>query len=393
MGLSIFRQFRSLDLAAAIGFMAYAATATITPICLVILARELSFSLVAAGALEVARSVLAIAVMLVSGFLAAHFGKVRSLGWAGLLLGVGMFVYAVAPTYGVIVIALALLGIGGGVMDALINPLVCELHPQDAGRFLNFINAFWSVGVLITMLLSGELLTRGVSWRFIAAGIGVVGIFSGVAFLFFGRNKARVANQRLTEVWDHKRGLLGKPAFWLFFAALFVAGAIEGAFTFWSASLIQLEFGGSPRAAGLAAASFAAGMIAARLTWGLFLRQRHLWHLLVGSCLLGIPVSLLLPLAPQVVTAILLLFGGGVACAALWPSIQSYAVDRLRVDATALFILLSCGGIPGFAFSAWLMGFIGDSVGLRVSFWCLPGLFVVLLVLLLRERRPWESKA
>lgn len=368
--------------------MAYAATATITPICLVILARELSFSLVAAGALEVARSVLAIFVMLVSGFLAAHFGKIRSLGWAGLILGIGMFVYAIAPTYGVIVLALALLGVGGGVMDALINPLVCELHPRDAGRFLNFINAFWSVGVLVTMLLSGELLTRGVSWRVIAAAIGLVGILSGAAFLFFGRTKPRADNQKLADVWNHKRDLLTKKDFWLFFMALFVAGAIEGAFTFWSASLIQLEFGGSPRAAGMAAAAFAGGMIIARFAWGIFLRQGHLWHLLVGSCLLGIPVSLFLPMAPQLGTAVLLLFGGGVACAALWPSIQSYSVDRLKVDATALFILLSCGGIPGFAFSAWLMGFIADSVSLRVSFWCLPILFGILLVLLLRERLP-----
>lgn len=384
--LSYWRRIHPLDSAAAMGFLAYAATSTITPICLVILAREMQFTLAAAGWLEVARSGLAIVIMLASGFLAGRFGKVRSLGWAGLTLGAGMLVYALAPGYGVVVLALAILGLGAGVMDALVNPLICELHPQDSGRYLNFINAFWSVGVLATMLITGDLLSREVSWRLLAAAAGVVALFSG--YLFFRRQntKPRDDNLRLRQVWSHKREVLRQRGFWLFFFALFLGGAAEGGFTFWSASLIQLEYGGSPRAGGAGVAFFACGMIVARIGWAVVIPQARLWHLLAGSCLLGLPVSLAVPLAGSLAAAFALLFLAGVASAALWPSIQSYAAERLPVDATALFILLSCGGIPGFAFSAWLMGWVGETYGLRASFWCLTPFYAGLLLLLVRER-------
>ncbi len=375
-----------LDWAAAVGFVAYASTATITPICLVILAKELRFSLAAAGTLEVVRSLLAVGIMVASGFLAGWFGKVRSLGAATLLLGFGMMVYSAAPSYGVVVIALALLGVGGGVTDALINPLVQDLHPGDSGRYLNIVNAFWSIGVLGTMLISGELLTHEVSWRFLAAGVGALAFFSGALFLLLQNTKPRDKNQRLREVFAHKTTILRKRGFWLFFWALFVAGAVEGAFTFWSASLIQLEYGGRPRAAGIAAAFFATGMIAGRLLCGWRVRQEHLWHLLFFSALAGLPVSILVPFAPGVPVAAALLFLAGLATAALWPSIQSYAADRLHVDSTALFILLSCGGIPGFAFSPWIMGLVGEHANLRVAFWCVPPLFVALLALLWQAR-------
>ena len=42
---------------------------------------------------------------------------------------------------------------------------VQDLHPEEAGRYINFTHALWSVGVLVTVLCSGALLTLGVSWR------------------------------------------------------------------------------------------------------------------------------------------------------------------------------------------------------------------------------------
>jgi len=68
-----------LDTASAVAFLSYSSSASITPICLVILARELDFSLTQAGALEVLRNVVLLVLLLVSAFLAGHFGKVRCL--------------------------------------------------------------------------------------------------------------------------------------------------------------------------------------------------------------------------------------------------------------------------------------------------------------------------
>jgi fucose permease len=376
---------RGLDWASAAGLLVYSSSATVTPICLVILARELAFSLTAAGALEVARSLLIVGTLLLSGFLAGRFGKARSLGYSALVLGLGMLVYTVAPAYGVVMIAMALFGVGGGVLEGLINPLVQDLHPRDSGKYLNFVNGFWSVGVLGTVLIAGDLLTRGVSWRYVVAVLGVLSVFSGLLFLILERRLHRSPRLSLREVLANKKTILGTPGFWRFFLMMFLAGGVEGAYTFWSASLIQLEHGGLPRAGGIATAFFAGGMIVGRFASAWWVTQHQLRRLIVISALAGLPVGIWIPLIQDLHLACGALFAAGLTVACFWPSIQSHAVDRLKLEVTSLFILLSCGGIPGFAFASLLMGWIGDHAGLRTSFFLIPVMLTGLILLLIRE--------
>ena len=86
--------------------------------------------------------------------------------------------------------------------------------------------------------------------------------------------------------------------------------------------------------------------------------------------------------------------GLGIAC--LWPSLQSYAADCIPKDETMLFILLSCGGIPGYATFVWGMGWIvdyfevaggaKDYLGFEVAFQCIAAGLTVLFILLWTTR-------
>lgn len=377
--------FGALDGAVVSSFLAYSSSATITPICLVVIARELSFTLLAGGTIEAVRSTLILVTLVTSGFLAARFGKAKALGVSSLVLGVGLLAYAAAPSYGVILLAGALLGVGGGVIEALINPLVQDLHPEDSGRYLNIANGFWSVGVFTTMILGGELLTRGVSWRVLMAVVGVVSIASGVAYLLL--NKKRPAVRRsMRGVLRDKVGILRDRRFWRFVPLMFFGGGTEGAFTFWSASFIQLHLGELPRIAGIGTAIFAAGMIAGRFGSGVLVPQRRLWHLIVTSAASGIVVAFIAPSVSSVGVFLPVLFLAGLCVACFWPSIQSYSADRIPRDPTSLFILLSCAGIPGFGFASWIMGLIGDRAGLSTAFYVVPAMFAALLAFALIER-------
>lgn len=376
-----------LDTANAVAFVSYSSTTTVTPICLVILARELHFSLTQAGLLEVMRSVLLVTLLLASAFLAGRWGKVRCLGAGAVLIGSGMMLYAAAPGYWWVALALALVGIGGGLKEALINPLIQELHPDNSGKYLNTLNGFWSVGVLLTMLLGGDLLTRGLSWRIVVGSLGLVSLASGALYLLNRRWRHGHAVRGAGIVLRDKVAILRSGRFWLFWMMMFLAGGIEGAYTFWTATYFQLELLTLPRAGGIGTACFAAGMIAGRFASGYWVPQHRLFQLLLGSAVLGLFTSLLVPQIDAVgwLFATLVLVGLTVAC--FWPSIQSYSVDRLPFDPTALFILLSCGGIPGFALVTWLIGWIGDRHGLRTGLLVLPGIFLVLIICLLAERR------
>lgn len=195
------------------------------------------------------------------------------------------------------------------------------------------------------------------------------------------------------KVLREKVAILRSGRFWIFWWMMFLGGGLEGAYTFWSAAYFQLELGTLPRAAGIGVACFAIGMIAGRLGSGLWVRQHQLFSLLLGSAVLGLLTGLLVPLVegPVVLSGVLVILGLSLAC--FWPTIQSYAADRLPFEATALFILLSCGGIPGFATVSWLVGWVGDAHGLRVAFLLLPGLFLPLMGCFYLERRSYRPPA
>ncbi len=380
---------KPLDYATALSFAVYAASVTVTPISLVALSRELGISLVGGGTIEAVRASLLIPALLISGWAAAHFGKALALGVSTGLLGAGLIAYALAPGYAAILIAVGMVGFGGGVIEALLNPLIQDLPPGDSGRYLNFLNAFFSVGVFITVISGGEWITQGGSWRYIMATLGALCLVAAIVFVSLKHEAPREAERGVRIVITRKLSVLRNPRFWLFFAMMFLGGGAEGGLTFWSASYIQLEFGSVARVGGIGTAAFAAGMIVGRIASGHFVRQHHLQRLIGGSAVGGFIVGMILPRFSGIPLLLAGLFTAGLSIACFWPSIQSYAADRIEADNTALFILLSCGGIPGFGFAAWLMGVIGETAGLNASLYVIPA-FLALLAILLFIERMWK---
>lgn len=404
------------DYAGALGFLAYSSSAVMTPVCLVALMNELSFSFSGGGGIEAVRASLIFGVLVVSGFAAARWGKAAVLAAGSFILAAGMFAYALAPVYAVVLAAVALVGIGSGIIEGLINPAVQDAHPQDSGKYLNIVNAFWSVGVMSTVLVTGELLTRGVSWRTLVAADGIVGIAAGVLFLAVrnrrgirprpdGTTAAQPAGstnpqpaaggsqdgtsgpQTVSETWRKMAEVLKTRRFWIFATALFFGGAAEGAFTFWSASYVQIHFQTLARAGGFATACFAGGMIVGRTLTAHYVRQNKLYNLIVATAVCGAAVSLFVFAIGSLPGFFVLLFAAGLSVACFWPSIQSYSADCLDVDTTMLFILISCAGIPGFGFASWLMGTVGDAAGIRTAFAIIPVFFVLLAVVIVVDRR------
>lgn len=381
------------DCAVFSSFFAYASGSVIIPIVLVLLAQDLGFSLdeggmTAGGALQFARTFPMVAAILFCGFLAGRWGKRRTFGWSVLLMGSGVGLCAAAPSYGILFLALIIAGFGEGIIEGLATPLVQDLHPKEPGRYINFSHSFWSVGILVTVLLAGGLLSIGISWRVLTGAVALLSLIPGLLLLRTpGKGQQYPGHQERLH-WSCVRkqmtDILCVPRFWLFFAAMFFAGGAEFCLTFWTASYIQLNFGSTAWAGGAGTALFAAGMMSGRLGCGWLLHQHHLRHLIVGSAALAIPVTLLFPIQGSLHGLFILLFISGVCTAPLWPSIQSFCSDRMpNADTTMLFILLSCAGIPGCGTFTFLMGFLGNQGhGLGPAFYLVPFCFAAIVLLL-----------
>ncbi len=396
MSGSMRMSFGRFDYAAFLTFFAYAAGSVVIPVVLVTLAHDLRFPLesggmTAGGVLHLGRSLPMVVSMLLCGFMAGWWGKRRTLGWSVLLMATGMGLCAISPGYGILLLALILAGCGEGVIEGLATPFVEKLHPAEPGRYINFTHAFWSVGVVATVLLAGALLSLGVPWRFLVGGVAALTMIPVLLLLLPARRGRDYPDHHeplhWTVVGGHATRIMRSPRFWLFFAAMFFAGGGEFCLTFWCASYIQLHFSSAAWAGGVGTACFAGGMVLGRTGWGYLLHQRHLKGLILFSSLGGVLVTIALPLQSSLWIFFCLLFLSGIATAPFWPSVQSYCVDRLPgTDSTMVYILLSCAGVPGCGVFTWLMGYMGDRAGdLCGAFYLVPLCFLLLGLLVIVE--------
>jgi fucose permease len=359
----------------------YAIAAVALPICLVQLTRELGFSLTQAGSLGFISSIEQFVFLVFSGFIAARFGKIRVLKVSLLILALGLILFTQISSYMITVLIILIMGMGYAFLEALLTPLVEDLYPEDNGSKQNLLHSFWPIGVLISTLVVGELLSLGISWRWIFAGISV-GVL--IVYLFYpSENESKLTRNQID--FNHIKNIIKQPKFLIMGLALFFAGGVEGALIFWLASYIQLNMGGLPSAGGIGTAIFALGMFIGRVGTSRLAAWFSLKQILKTAAFLGIISGCSFFYADQINMVYLSVFISGLMIAGLWPSIQTYTVRVLPLDPTFIMILLSCFGIMGFSTATLFMGIIGDAIGLRISFIIVPVYQALLLLIMFIE--------
>lgn len=372
-----------LDYSANASMFVYAAAVNAFPICLVKMSEEFSFNLTQAGSLGFFSSLGQVVIFVMSCFAAARFGKIRVLKMALLIVAIGLFLFSFAQSYLAAVFVMLLIGIGNAFLEALLTPLVEDLHPEDSGSKMNLLHAFWPIGVGTSVLLVGELLSRGVSWRIIFASLTLLTLI--VFFIYPSSRKVSLPPSRAD--FSHMGEILLQPRFWCSGICLFFAGAGEFAFAFWSASYIQIRFNAKPRAGALGAAIFALGMVCGRMLSARLVPLLGLKRMIIYSAIGGLFISSSFFLINSLIFLYVFMFFMGLTIACFWPSLQSYSARVLPVDPTVLMIFLSCFGIAGTSVCVLIMGIIGDNIGLHQAFLVAPLSLVLLLVFLLLEEK------
>src|SRR5207302_2323302 len=76
------------------------------------------------------------------------------------LITVALFWLPNSGSYGTIIVAMVLLGIGGGIIVTGANALVSDINPSRRGTTLNLLNLFFGLGGLATPFIAANLLNR-----------------------------------------------------------------------------------------------------------------------------------------------------------------------------------------------------------------------------------------
>ena len=368
-----------LDKASWGGCMVFASSSVVTPLCLPEISKTLSTSFSEGGGMEAARTFLIFAVLLLTGALAHRWGKKPLMVSGEYLIAIGSFMASYAQDYPTLIFSLMVIGMGGGVMEAIINPLVVDLHPKDSGKYLNITNAFYPIGIMVSALLFGELLTMGYSWRSIFRFAGVAAFVMGLIF-----NISEFPNVRLHKdsSWNLMRDVLSLGGFWIYAVAIFLGAGVESALTFWSRSYVEIYLEDLPRAGAIAVVVFSGGMAIGRLLSAKLSNMIGPKILMAGSAVLGLVVTSFVPFVTSLPAFYTLLLLAGIATACFWPTILAVAKDSMKADSTILMVLLAVVGVAGFGLIPWMMGIVGEYIDLKAGFLLIPACFIGLILML-----------
>lgn len=384
MNSNVTSHITKLDVATWSGFIIFAMSSIITPICLPEIIKSIPATLSEIGSIETGRNIVVLLILILASILVRLWSKQRFISQGQYLIALGLFLVSFSQSYLMLVISLMIIGLGGGLTEAFLNPLVVDIHSRNSGKYLNLSNAFYPIGVMACSILFGELLTLGYSWRVIfrlAASFALV-----VAIIFSLLNFPRPETESKISINIYS-SILTKSGFWLFATAIFLAGGIESAFSFWGRSYVENYFSDVPRSGAIAIMIFAASMAGGRLLTSYLSIKFSLRNILMSSTILGVVIGFVIPFATNLSEFYILIAVAGLATACFWPTILAEAKASLEENTTTLFILLASSGVIGFGITPLIMGIIGDSSDLMGSFLIVPFFFIGLLLIFMIQKK------
>ncbi len=80
-------------------------------------------------------------------------GLLLRLAAVGHILGVVLTILSPLGGYGLLLVATLILGLANGTVEAVANPLVATMFPDDKSSKLNLLHAFWPGGLIVGGLL------------------------------------------------------------------------------------------------------------------------------------------------------------------------------------------------------------------------------------------------
>ncbi len=320
--------------------------------------------------------------ILITGPLADRHGTkpYAQLGLA--LISVSLGAMAFAPSYNLLLGAVFVLGLGSGILDMVLSPIVSALNPHKRAVALNWLHSFYCVGAAVTVLAGSLALAAGFGWRgsclvLIPLPLGLLVAFAPLRFPDLPHESVR------TSV----RSLFAQR--WFQFAAIgiFLGGATELGMAQWLPAYAETSLGFPPWISSGSLLLFSVAMALGRMVIGFTGARINPFHLMAWSC--GTTVVLFifgsfLPVPSLALTACIL---AGFTGSCLWPTMLAVTADRYPTGGASMFGALAALGNAGGIFMPWLVGLIADHSNLHWGLAISALAPLAMLPLVLRLRR------
>jgi len=284
-----------------------------------------------------------------------------------------------------VLVAVLIMGLGAGILDMVLSPIVVALQPHSPATALNWLHSFYGIGTVITVLMGMLAFRLEVGWRTISLALIAIPLL--VAFGFVNADLPRLVPDK--EGRTRLRDLCRHPSFLAVTAAIFIGGALELGMAQWLPAYAEMSLGFSKLTGSISLLAFSAAMALGRIFAGLIGRRVDPIKLMLGCCWTSVVLFLLACFAPWRTVALAASVGVGVAGSCLWPTTLGLAADRFPRGGASMFGLLAAFGNLGGILMPWLVGVTADGSSLRLGLATSTACPLLMAFVLLRmQRRP-----
>jgi fucose permease len=307
------------------------------------------------------------------------------------LIALGLLMLGLAPGYATVCLAVFVMGVGAGILDMVLSPIVCALQPTRRTAAMNWLHSFYCTGAVVTVLIGALALRLGVGWRTlslwlipmpaaVAAGFAVMQVPALVAE---GGERMRL------------RELMWKPYFLVGLAAIFLGGATEVGLAQWLPAYAEMSLGYTRWASGMSLLFFSLAMAVGRIAVGMIGHRISPFRILLACCWGSVVLYLVGCFAPWPGVALAACMVVGITGSCLWPSTLGVVADHFPRGGASMFGLLAAFGNFGGVTMPWVVGVVADRAGMRLglSTATLCPLAMALLLLWMRRLHSVSSKA
>jgi fucose permease len=284
-----------------------------------------------------------------AGFSIARLGVGWLLTVSTVTASAALTGYALSPVFVVLVCLAFLLGLGSGAVDSGLNAYAASAFGP---RHMNWLHAFFGLGVAIGPLIMTAVLQAGHSWRWgyaiVAASQVLLAIAFGLRVRAWGdrRPDPRAAG---APSGGRARATLALPAVWVGALSFALYVAIEVGAGLWAFLLLTEGRGLGVAAAGICVSAYWGALFVGRIVFGLVAERigsrtvltMGLLGMLAGTVLMALPGPAAVTVAGLVIV--------GFAAAPIFPLMTLTTADRVGADHAdrAIGLQIGAAGLGG----------------------------------------------
>lgn len=277
------------------------------------------------------------------------------------LVALGTFPYLFPSPYIGLLAAFTLSGLGGGLIEVLISPIVEALPTDNKSSEMSLLHSFYCWGYVgVVLLATLYFKIAGIeNWRYLLFLMALIPVFNTFYFI-----KAPVWVLVKAEHSLSVRKLASMKLFWLFFLLMICSGAAEQAMNQWSSYFAESGLQVSKTAGDLLGpCMFAVLMGISRTFYGKYGDKIDLKLFITGSSALCVTSYLLAVFSPNPLLSLAGCGLCGLSVGIMWPGVFSLAASHCPQGGTAMFAFLALAGDIGCGSGPAVVGSIADQFG------------------------------